>query len=157
MCISTVHVLRLCTVRTAHRGSRGVVFLFLDHGTRSRFGVNIMSRLFLPTHQPPGKTLYSFYRILDGIQCSCVEVRKISSQPRFEPRSFQPIASRYTAYANRNTNYKCGCKYSSLFIEYLNWFMLFQFNCQIKIFKKIKQLLILSKLKQYMMMLETIL
>jgi len=35
--------------------------------------------------------------------------------------------------------------------------MLFQFNCQIKIFKKIKQLLILSKLKQYMMMLETIL
>jgi len=29
-----VHVLRLCTGRTAHRGSRGIALLFLDHGTR---------------------------------------------------------------------------------------------------------------------------
>ena len=25
---------RLCTGRTAHRGSRGIALLFLDHGTR---------------------------------------------------------------------------------------------------------------------------
>jgi len=29
-----VQTLRLCTGRTAHRGSRGVTLLFLDHGTR---------------------------------------------------------------------------------------------------------------------------
>ena len=29
-----VQALRLCTDRTAHRGSRGVGLLFLDHGTR---------------------------------------------------------------------------------------------------------------------------
>ena len=29
-----VEALRLCTGRTAHRGSRGIVLPFLDHGTR---------------------------------------------------------------------------------------------------------------------------
>jgi len=29
-----VQALRLCTGRTAHRGSRGIALLFLDHGTR---------------------------------------------------------------------------------------------------------------------------
>jgi len=29
-----VQALRLCTGRTAHRGSRGITLLFLDHGTR---------------------------------------------------------------------------------------------------------------------------
>jgi len=29
-----VQVLRLCTGRTAHSGSRGVALLFLDHGTK---------------------------------------------------------------------------------------------------------------------------
>jgi len=28
--------LRLCTGRTAQRGSRGIALLFLDHGTRKR-------------------------------------------------------------------------------------------------------------------------
>ena len=35
MC-NLVQALRLCTGRTAHRGSRGIAVLFLDHGTRSR-------------------------------------------------------------------------------------------------------------------------
>jgi len=30
-----VQALRLCTSRTAHRGSRGIALLFLDHGNRS--------------------------------------------------------------------------------------------------------------------------
>jgi hypothetical protein len=30
-----VQALRLCTGRTAHRGSRGIALPFLDHGTRS--------------------------------------------------------------------------------------------------------------------------
>jgi hypothetical protein len=29
-----LQALRLCTGRTAHRGSRGIAILFLDHGTR---------------------------------------------------------------------------------------------------------------------------
>ena len=29
-----VQALRLCTGRTAHRRSRGIALLFLDHGTR---------------------------------------------------------------------------------------------------------------------------
>jgi len=31
-----VQALRLCTDRTAHRGSRGIVLFFHDHGTRRR-------------------------------------------------------------------------------------------------------------------------
>jgi hypothetical protein len=31
-----VQALRLCTGRTAHRGSRGLAVLFHDHGTRGR-------------------------------------------------------------------------------------------------------------------------
>ena len=31
-----VQALRLRTVRTAHRGSRGIALLFLDHGIRRR-------------------------------------------------------------------------------------------------------------------------
>ena len=34
----TVQALRLCTGRTAHRGSRRITLLFLDHGTRSGEG-----------------------------------------------------------------------------------------------------------------------
>jgi len=40
---------RLCTGRTAHRGSRGIALLFHDHGTRRGWGIRIMPRpLFNP-------------------------------------------------------------------------------------------------------------
>ena len=32
--VTLVQALRLCTGRTAHRGSRGIALLFHDHGTR---------------------------------------------------------------------------------------------------------------------------
>ena len=64
-----VQALRLCTDRTAHRGTRGIALLFLDHGTRR--GEGSASH---PGHSlPPGKTRYPFYRRLGGPQ-----VRKIS-------------------------------------------------------------------------------
>jgi len=48
-----VQALRLCTSRTAHRGSRGIAILFHDHGTRRGWGVSVTPRpLFTP-----GKTL----------------------------------------------------------------------------------------------------
>ena len=34
--VTLVHALRLCTARTAHRGSRGIALPFHDHGTRRR-------------------------------------------------------------------------------------------------------------------------
>ena len=48
-----VQALRLCTGRTAHRGSRGVVLLFLDHDTRRDWGVSVTPRpLFTPRKDP---------------------------------------------------------------------------------------------------------
>jgi hypothetical protein len=44
---------RLCTGRTAHRGSRGIALLFHDHGTRSGWGASVMPRpLFTPGKDP---------------------------------------------------------------------------------------------------------
>ena len=44
-----VQALRLCTGLTAHRGSRGVALLLLDHGTRRGWGVSVTPRpLFTP-------------------------------------------------------------------------------------------------------------
>jgi len=48
-----VQALRLCTGRTAHRGSRGIALPFLDHGTRRGWGISITPRLLLT----PGKDL----------------------------------------------------------------------------------------------------
>ena len=39
-----VQALKLCTGRTAHRGSRGIALLFHDHGTRTEWGVSVTSR-----------------------------------------------------------------------------------------------------------------
>ena len=48
-----VQALRLCTGRTAHRGSRGIALLFLDHGTRRWWGVSFTPRpLFTPGKDP---------------------------------------------------------------------------------------------------------
>jgi len=44
-----VQALRLCSGRTAHRGSRGIAVLFHDHGTRRGWGVSVTPRpLFTP-------------------------------------------------------------------------------------------------------------
>ena len=48
-----VQALRLCTGRTAHRGSRGIVLLFFDHGTRRGWGVSVTPRpLFISGKDP---------------------------------------------------------------------------------------------------------
>ena len=94
-----VQALRLCTGRTAHRGSRGIALLFLDHGTRRDEGsVSRPGRSL-----PPENTRYSLCRRLGGSQGRSGQVRKISPQLGFDPRPVQPVASRYTVWANRPT------------------------------------------------------
>ena len=47
----------------------------------------------------PGDTRYPLYRRLGGPQYRSGRVRKISPQPGFDPRTVQPVASRYTDWA----------------------------------------------------------
>jgi hypothetical protein len=48
-----VQALRLCTGRTAHRGSRGIALPFLDHGTGRGWGVRVTPPpLFTPGKDP---------------------------------------------------------------------------------------------------------
>jgi hypothetical protein len=94
-----VQALRLCTGRTAHRGSRGRAVLFHDHDSRKGWGVRVTPR---PGRSlPPGKSRYPLYRRLVGPQGRSGQVWKVSSTPVFDPRTFQPLTSRYTDYANR--------------------------------------------------------
>jgi len=84
-----VQALRLCTGPAAHRGSRGIAVLFLDHGTR--WGEGSASR---PGRSlPPGKTRYPLYRRLGGPQGRSGQVQKISPPPGFDSRTVQPVAS----------------------------------------------------------------
>ena len=71
-----VQALRLCTGRTARRGSRGVALPFHDHGTSRGWGVSVTPH---PLFSPPGKTRYPLYRRLGGSQGRSGQVRKISS------------------------------------------------------------------------------
>jgi hypothetical protein len=48
---------------------------------------------------PPVKTCYPLYRWLRGTQGRSGGVRKISPSSGYDPRTIQPIASRYTDYA----------------------------------------------------------
>jgi hypothetical protein len=95
-----VQALRLCTGRTAYRGNRGIALLFHDHGTRRGEG----SASHLGRSLPPGKTRYLLYGRLGGTQGQSGQVQKISPPPGFDPRTVQPVASRYTDYATRPTD-----------------------------------------------------
>jgi hypothetical protein len=51
--VTLVQALKLCTGRTAHRGSRGIALPFLDNGTRRGWKVSVTPRpLFTPGKDP---------------------------------------------------------------------------------------------------------
>jgi hypothetical protein len=52
----------------------------------------------VPAALPPGNTRYPLYRWLGGPQGRSGRVRKISPPPGFDPRTVQPVASRYPRY-----------------------------------------------------------
>ena len=101
--------MRLCTGRTAYRGSRGIALPSNDHRTRRGWGVSLTP---LPLFTPPGKTWYPSYRRLGGARDRSGQARKTSSPPGFDPRTVQPVASRCTNYATRPTKISLG--YSSI-------------------------------------------
>jgi hypothetical protein len=49
-----------------------------------------------PAALPPGKTQYPLYKRLGGPQGRSGRVWKFSPPPGFDPRTAQPVASRYT-------------------------------------------------------------
>jgi len=49
-----VQAWRLCTDLTAHRGSRGIAILFLDHDTRKGWGVSVTPRPLFTSRERPG-------------------------------------------------------------------------------------------------------
>jgi hypothetical protein len=56
-------------------------------------------QLHAPAALPPGKTRYTLYSRLGGPQRRSWRVRKISHPSGFNPRTVQPVASRYTDWA----------------------------------------------------------
>jgi len=87
-----VQALRLCTDRTAHRGTRGIALLFLDHGTRR--GEGSASR---PSHSLPlGKDAVPFLQEAGWTPGA-------ENLAEFDSWTVQSVASRYTDYATRPT------------------------------------------------------
>ena len=67
-------------------------------------------------HFPTGKTRYRLYRRLGGSQGRSGQVQKFSPLPGFDPRTVQPVGSRYNDYAtrptislNKNVNFSVKC------------------------------------------------
>ena len=61
--------------------------------------VGVGGQYHAPADLPPGKTRYPLYRRLGGPQGRPGRVRKIPPPPEFDPRTVQPVASRYTDWA----------------------------------------------------------
>ena len=57
---------------------------------------SVSGHSLVPTALLPGKTRYPLYNRLDGPQGLSERVRKISPNTRYDPRTLQPLASRYT-------------------------------------------------------------
>ena len=61
--------------------------------------MGVGSQQHAPAALPPGKTWYPLCRSLGGPQGRSERVRKISPPPGFDPRTAQPVASRYADWA----------------------------------------------------------
>jgi hypothetical protein len=88
--VTLVQALRFCTGRTAHRRSRGIALLF--HDQRHYKGVRGQRHdpAALYPREKPGTHCTRGWVGLSG------QVRKMSPPPGFDPRTVQPVASRYT-------------------------------------------------------------
>jgi hypothetical protein len=76
----------------AQSGSRCIALLFLQPRRQMRVG----GQRHAPAALPLGKTRYPLYCRPVGTQGWSGRVRKISPRPGFDPRTVQPVTSRYT-------------------------------------------------------------
>ena len=96
--VTLVQALRLCTGRTAHRGSRGIALPFHDHDTRRGEGSASRPGRSLPHGKNPVPIVEEAGW---APRAGLGQVRKISPPTGFDPRTVQPVASRYTDDATR--------------------------------------------------------
>ena len=97
--VTLVQVLRLCTGCTAHRGSRGIVLHFHDHGTKRGRGISVTPCPSL-LREGPGTHCTGGWVSSRARLDTCGKSR-LSQE--FNPRSVQTVASRYSDYATRPT------------------------------------------------------
>ena len=88
--------LRLCIGRTAHKESRGIAILFLDHCSRRGRGVSVRPRpLFTP-----GKDLVSIVQVVGWAPRAGQDCWGKSRPHRDSiPRTVHPVASHYAHWA----------------------------------------------------------
>ena len=91
--VTLVQALRLCTGRTAHRGSRGIALPFHDHGTGRGVRDQRHDQAALYPGERPGAHCTGGWV---GPRASLDRCGKSRPPPGFDPRTFQPVASRYT-------------------------------------------------------------
>ena len=88
-----VQALRLCTGSTAHRGSGGIALLFLDHATRK----GVRGQRYAPAALYPGERPGTHCtRGWVGPRAGLDMCGNFRPPPGFDPRTVQPVASRYT-------------------------------------------------------------
>ena len=87
--VTLVQALRLCTGRTAYRGSRGIALPFHDHGTRR--GQRHAPAALCPRERPDPHCTGGWVGTRTG-QNSC---RKSRPPPGFDLQTVQAVASRY--------------------------------------------------------------
>ena len=94
-----VQALWLCTGCTAQKGSWGITLLFLDHGTRRGWGVSVTPQPLF-TH---GKEPVSIVQEAGWAPGPVWRGAENLAPPANDPRTVQPVASRYTNWANQST------------------------------------------------------
>jgi len=87
-----VQALRLCAGRTAHRGSRAIALLFLDHGIRRGEGSASRPGRSLP----PGKDPVPIAQEAGWAPGLVWTVAENLAPTRIRSRTVQAVASRYT-------------------------------------------------------------
>jgi hypothetical protein len=101
MC-TLVQALRLCRGRTAHRGSRDIALPFLDHGTRRGWGVSVTPWPLFTPRKDPVPIVQEAELVPGPVWTGAVNL----ASPVFDPRTVQPVASRYIDCATRPTGDK---------------------------------------------------
>ena len=96
--VTLVQAQRLCTGRTAHRGSRDIALPFHGHGTTRRWGVSITPQLLFTPPERPGT------HCTGGWVGPRAGVDRCRRSCPHQNSTVQPVASRYTDYVTRPTS-----------------------------------------------------